>query len=399
MAGINNSVYELVGGTPPTLPTAKYVHPNTDWQWTAFADSPAGILAAGYSGDESAVFLFALDTQGAAPTLTSGVIAASLPTGERVHSMNTYAGSTFALGTSRGVRVGTFDTQGNLAYGPLSYVTANPVRSLAGRTDYLYATCTAFDPDGESGLVRFDLGQPVDQAGRVAYAPDLLCPTAQTGVSSRVAVVAGRMVFAIDGYGLVLEGVGPGSARTAWLQTSRIRYTTVEPKLFKKAQIRGTFPGTTNVYATTPATVQTVLGIPSAFGDPPEFKLPEGAYEWLQLRFEFVGAGAHQMRSWSTSALPATKRQRLFQVSLRLSDSDQDRHGNRTGTPGYGFARLRTLEALEEAGDIINFELLLPNVSESRLCVIDEVQFQQDKQPTMTSGLSGVATVTLRTVD
>lgn len=400
MAGIDNKVYELVGGTPPTLPTAKYTHPNTDWRWTAFADSPAGILAAGYSGDESAVYLFALDAQGAAPTLTAGVVAAQLPSGERVHSMTTYAGSVFAMGTSRGVRVGQFDSQGNVSYGPLSYETANPVLSLTGRGDYLYGACTAFDADGESGLVRFSPGTPVDDAGRVAYAPDILCPTAQTGTASDVAVVADRLVYIVNGLGMVLENVGPGTARTGWLKTSRVRYTTIEPKLFKRAQIRGDFPTQVTVYATTPAVdAQKVLDVPASLADPPEFNLPAGATEWMQLRFQFDGVGAHQMRSWSMKALPASERQRMIQVALRVGDNDMDRHQQRSGFRGAGFQKLITLEQLEKAGDVVIFESLLPYSTESRLCVIDQVVFVQDAQPTPISGVSGVATVTLRTVD
>lgn len=402
MAGVNNSIYELVGGAPPTLPTAKYTHPNTNWVWTAFAESPTGILAAGYSGDESAIIQFTLDGQGVAPTLTSGSVIARMPLGERVYSMFPYAGATLGLGTSKGVRVGTFSvsfTTTSFAYGPLTVLTTAPVKALTGRGDFLYATGSQYQ-DGETCLIRVDLGTQIDQAGRLAYASDILAPTAQTGDCSGVSVVAGRLVFTVDGYGLVLEGVGAGSTGSSWLRTSRIRYSTIEPKLFKFARVRGSFPAAVNVYALTSAAAEaSVLSLSSSAGDPPEFRLPEGGYEWIQLRVEFLSSATHEFRAYQLKALPGTKRQRLIQVPLVIGDSVMDRHQVRTGSRGSGWAKLQALETLEETGDVVTYQSIVPYAAETRLCVIDQVHFEQTAQSTQVSGLGGVAMVTLRTVD
>lgn len=397
MAGINNSVYELVGGAPPTLPTAIYVHPNTDWRWTAFSESPTGILAAGYSGDESAIVEFTLETDGGAPTLAAGTVAARLPLGERVHSMRSYAGTVLVLGTSKGVRVGGFTDSGALRYGPLSVETTTPVYALTARGDFVYATASAYQ-DGESCLIRLDLGTTVDDAGRHAYASDLL--SGQTGTCSGVTVVNGRLSFAVNGYGLLLEGVGPGTSGTAWIRTSRIRYSTVEPKLFKSARIRGDFPDDINVYAVTPVAAEDqVLDLDSSSGDPDEFGLPAGGYEWIQLRIEMLGSADHELRSYQIKALPGTKRQRLIQAGIRCGDSIRHRHGGAIGYRGYGWHLLQILEGLEETGDVVIYESQLPYAPESRLCVIDRVVFEQTVPATQVSGISGVATVTLRTVD
>jgi hypothetical protein len=399
MAGINNKVYELVGGAPPTLPTAKYTHPATDWVWTSFAESPAGILAAGYSGDESAIMLFTLDSSGVAPTLTSGVVAARLPVGERVYGMSAYTGSTLGIGTSKGVRVGVFSDAGHLTLGPLSVSTASPVKALTGRGDFLYATGSRFQ-DGESCLVRVDLGTPVDNGGHLAYASDLLPPAAQTGDCSGVSVLNGKMIFTVDGYGLLLEGTGAGTTGDAWLRTARIRYSTAEPKLFKFGRIRGDFPAPVRVYATTPSSTDVqILDLTSSLDDPPEFRLPAGGYEWIQLRFQMLSSAAHELRSYQLKALPGTKRQRLIQVPVHVADHVQDRNGKSVGSRGYGWARLLILEALEETGDVVVYESRAPYAVESRLCIIDQIHFEQNANATPVSGLSGVAMVTLRTVD
>jgi hypothetical protein len=99
VAGIGPSIYELVTGGP-TLPTALYTHPSTTWRWTSIADGSGAIYAAGYNGSESAIYKFVLSTAGVMPTLTSGIVAAKLPVGERVHSIETYLGAYIAIGTN-----------------------------------------------------------------------------------------------------------------------------------------------------------------------------------------------------------------------------------------------------------------------------------------------------------
>lgn len=399
MAGVNNKVYELVGGSPPTLPTELYSHPNTDWRWTAFADSPRGILAAGYSGDESAIVEFTLESDGGAPTLAAGTVAATLPRGERVYSLHAYAGRYVGIGTSAGLRVGVYADTGALSYGPLTFTTTNPVRAVTGRGDFLYAAITA-GIEAESGVMRVDLGTPTDDVGRFAYAADVVSPTAQTGTASGVTTLANRIAHAVDGYGLVLAGTSAGTSRTAWLRTPRIRYSTVEPKLFKYLRLRGTFPATLKVYATTPSTAETlILSLSSSAGDPGEFSPPPGSHEWVQFRFEMLASAAHELRSYGLKALPGTKRQRMIQLPLQCWDRGQDRHGRAHGGPGQAIALVRAVEALEEAGDIVVYESMTPDAAETRRCQIERVTFRQAAPPTRTSGFGGILIVTLRTVD
>lgn len=399
MAGVNEKVYELVGGAPPTLPTAIYSHPNTDWRWTAFAESPRGILAAGYSGDESAIIEFTLDTDGGAPTLAAGTVVATFPLGERVYALHAYAGRFVGIGTGAGFRVGVFADSGALSYGALTFTTTAPVRAITAQGNAFFPAVTA-GVEGESALVHVDLGTPSDDAGRFAWANDVVCPAAQTGAATGATVVAGRRAFVVEGYGLVLAGSTPGSNRPAWIRSSRIRYSTVEPKLFKFATIRGYFPGTLNVYAQTPSIDETlILSLDGPGVDPPEFAPPAGSHEWLTLKIELADHDDNELRTWQVKALPGTKRQRMIQLPLVCFDRFKDRHGRVQGGPGYALSLIRALEVLEEAGDVVQFENLMPHNTETRRCQIDRITFQQTVQPTATSGYGGVLTVTLRTVD
>lgn len=399
MCAQNNLLYELIGAGP-ALPGIKYSHPNTGWTWTDFADGPTSILVSGYSGIESAILELTLANDGSTPALVAGQTR-PLPVGEICYALHAYVGSFLGIGTSRGIRVGQYNIYGTLSYGPLLVETAQPVKSITGRDRFLYAPVTTF-VDGETCLLRVDLGQQLDQAGRFAYASDLLCPTAQTGVSSWVAVTAAnKMVFTVDGYGVVLEGTGSGSVRDAWLDTSRIRMATIEPKLFRRLQVRGSFatPGTVSVVVTA-SDSQVVTAIPpvSSANDLDELSVVTAAQEWVSLRFLLNSSGTIDFRGYVLKALTATKPRRLYQIPLRLSDNEADRFGNKFGYPGFAMLRLLQLEDLEDARDEVRLELFTEAGVLARQCTIEQVSYRQVHQPGQASAMSGIVMVTLKTV-
>ena len=89
VAAINNKVYEFAT-TASTLPSAVYTHPNTNIIYTSITSSGAAIYVSAYSGIQSNILKFTLDTSGAMPTLTSAITAAELPVGERVFRIAYY---------------------------------------------------------------------------------------------------------------------------------------------------------------------------------------------------------------------------------------------------------------------------------------------------------------------
>ena len=113
-----------------------------------------------------------------------------------------------------------------------------------------------------------------------------------------------------------------------------------------------------------------------------------------------AGTGSPSLRSDQVKALPAAKRQRLIQLPLLCFDLERDRTGQELGYLGYCLDRLTAVEALEEAGDVIQFQHFAAESGEvSRLVVIDEVKFIQSDSPTNSEGYGGLLQVTLRTVD
>lgn len=401
MAAVGRDILEL-STAGPSLPVAKYTHPSSTWTWRCFSESPSAILAAGDAGGQSAIHTFELDNQGVTPTLTAAASVA-LPIGETVTSLYATAGSFLGIGTSAGLRVGTYDSFSKaLTYGPLSIVTPNSVRALAARDRFIYAGGTQFI-DAESCLLRLDLGQPVDQAGRLAHATDLLPPVARPGVISGIAVtsIGHRIVFAVDGYGVLVEGTGPGSGRDAWLRTSRVRFSSTEPKLFRKLRLRATLPDPvhTRITAEGNTTNAVVYEASAGFSDPGEIGLISDPQEWLDLLFEFNNSGLAEMRSWQIKALPAGIRQRIITLTLACYDTETDRNNVMFGHPGYGGERLTTLEQFDDASDEIVFEELRPSGKVTRRVLVDKMSFQQAIRSSDLSGLGGNIVLALRTVD
>jgi hypothetical protein len=370
--------------------------------WRCFAESPTAILAAGDAGGNSAIHAFELDTSGVAPTLAAAS-STVLPSGELVHSLASVAGSFLAIGTSAGLRVGSYDSFSKaLTYGPLSVTTDNPVLAVGSRDRFVYAGGTLY-VDDESCLIRVDLGQQVDQAGRLAHASDLLPPAAQSGAVSAIVVTGAgqKVVFAIDGYGVVLEGDGPGSIRDAWLRTAKIRFSTTEPKLFRRLRVRGSLPDPTHftVVAEGQTTSETVYDITGLAVEPGEIGLIEEPQEWMALKFTIEDSGEGELRSWQVKALPAGVRQRIITLPMACYDTENDRNGLQFGRPGFAGERLATLERFDDASDEIAFEELRSTGKVTRRVLIDKLSFRQRFRPNDVSSVQGDVVLTLRTVD
>jgi hypothetical protein len=186
VAALGRSLYELDPQSPvhSDLPASRYVNPSPGWEWSCVSESPTAILVAGSAGNQSSILAFTLDSSGGTPFLSGGSSIATLPIGETILAMEQVIGSWLSLGTSRGIRVGTFDTYtGNLKVGPLSVESSQPVNDVASRDRFVYGGYTNQQPDGKTGLVRVDLTMVDDVAGRLAFAPDLRPPTtAPTGL-------------------------------------------------------------------------------------------------------------------------------------------------------------------------------------------------------------------------
>jgi hypothetical protein len=164
----NNKIYEF-STSASSLPTAVYTHSDSDIIFTSITASGPAIYIAGYSGIQSFIFKFTLNTSGVMPTLTTAITAAEMPVGEKIHKIYYYLGY-MMIGTNKGIRAAVVsDQDGSINYGPLIVETTQPCYDFAARDRFVWCATSV---DGEPGVIRIDLGNEIETL-RFAYANDL----------------------------------------------------------------------------------------------------------------------------------------------------------------------------------------------------------------------------------
>lgn len=409
MLALDNKVYECDSVPAKNL---RFTHLNSSFVFTDFAEGTNAIYASGYAGSESSIYKFVLDTSGNVPTLASGgVQTAQLPRGEVVYAITTYLGSFVGIGTSRGFRVGQIDDNGDIQYGPLLITNANGVKAIAAYDRFFFVAATN-DISGSSGLYRVDLGQPlqggdISPSVRFAYATDL-----QAHVTGEVCSVTNfgnsdRMALAVVGQGAYLESA-TSLESTGYLKTGRVRYGTLEPKIYKFVSVTTpvSLMGSVGVSVIEPGGAETSILTVSQGGTAVikdvVMAAPASASEWVQLKLTLGRSGTDstqggEVNGWQLKAMPGAVRQRVFTIPLLCFDKEQTRSGQTVGSEGRTLARLSAFEQIFARGDAVAFQDL--KNAESYLVVIDDYRFEQRAQPgSNKSNYGGILWVELRTI-
>ena len=405
---IGASVYELTGarGSSHTLPTPVYTHPNSDWNWTSISESGSAIYAAGYLGGNSAIYKFVLSTAGVMPTLTSGIVAAQLPIGEIVYKIESYLGY-LMIGTNKGMRVASIsDTTGDLSYGPLIFEDTNGVRDFAFRDKYVWATGTI----GTSpGLYRVDLGAEIESL-RFAYAKDTYLSGA-TGYATSVDFVGNtnQIAFTTSGSNGIAIQSTTTLATTGSITTGKIRFSTLEPKNYKRLIARGTFTSgdfTLSSLATETSGNETQydhitynIGVDAVEVTTSQ---PEIAQEFLAYKFTLSRdttdtTTGPTFKGYQAKATIASPRNRVIRFPVYCFDIETDRFNTVVGFEGRAFERIQLLEEIEKTGDVLTWQDL--TTGESRQAVIEQVTFTRMTPPDKRfDGFGGIIEITVRTV-
>lgn len=485
VACVNNAVYEL-SPSASSLGTALYTHPNTNHVFTSVTASGPAIYVAGYTGIQSTIMKFTLNTSGVMPTLTSAIVSAELPVGEIVHKIFDYLGY-MAIGTNKGIRIATINDQdGSITYGPLIVETTQPCYDFAARDTYIWA---ATGIDGAPGLIRVDLSNEIETL-RFAWANDVYYPSGSGHETTAVAFANGtdQLVYSTRGvtkggtitnkamttgvatittasaHGLVagdtvwVQGVDtnfnsttsaftitsvttntitytsastatvsstavsvatalvnvPGNSYiesestklpTGYLTTGRIRYNTLENKLFKLLTLRiDNVDGGITAKSISPAGVEYNIGGFAEDDIVSELSIsyPAGAQEYLSFKFTLSRSVSNTtkgpiLKGYQVKALPAIPRQRLIQYPLACYDNEKDKFGTIAGYEGSAYDRLVSLEAVENVGDSIRIEDF--RSEESYVGLIEEIQFVNRTPPDKRfSGFGGVLYITIRSI-
>jgi hypothetical protein len=404
VACIGASVYELTNakGSTHTLPTAVYTHPNSGWTWTSISESGSAIYAAGYAGGNSAIYKFTLSSNGAMPVLTSGVIAAQLPTGEIVNKIEYYLGY-LMVGTNKGVRVAAIsETTGDITYGPLIIEAGNTGLDFAFRDTFVWVTGSI---DECPGLYRIDLANELEDL-RFAYATD----TYLSGVSGYATSVdfignTNQIAFTTSGSnGIAVQSTTVLSS-TGYVTTGKIRFGTLENKVFKllKALVDNTYGNfaissidyTGNEYNVgnfAEGDYTSEVGISYPVGSQQSL-----SFKFTLNRFSTNSALGPEFTGYQIKALPAVPRQRIIVYPLACYDQENDALGNQVGYEGAAYDKLVALEAIENIGDTIRVQDYRNN--ETYNGIIEQIEFI-NKTPTdkRFSGFGGILVATIRTI-
>ena len=408
VAGVGAGIYELTGtkGTSRALPTPIYTHPNADWVWSSISEGGSAIYAAGYLGGNSAIYKFVLSTAGVMPTLTSGIVAAQLPIGEIVLKIESYLGY-LMIGTNKGMRVANIsDTTGDLSYGRLIFEDTNGVRDFAFRDRFVWATGTI----GTSpGLYRVDLGQEIE-ALRFAYAKDTYLSGA-TGYATSVDFIGNtnQLAFTTSGSNGIAIQSTTTLATTGSITTGKIRFSTLEPKNYKRLIARGTFTSgdfTLSSLATEASGNETQydhitynVGVDAVEVTTSQ---PEVAQEFLAYKFTLSRdttdtTTGPTFKGYQAKATIASPRNRVIQFPVYCFDIETDRFNTVVGYEGRAYARIQLLEEIEKTGDVLTWQDL--TTGESRQAVIEQVTFTRMTPPDKRfDGFGGIIEITVRTV-
>lgn len=409
VACFDNKVYEFTGSAT-SLPAVLYTHPSTAHNYTSITASGTAIYISGYNGIQSTIQKFTLVTSGAnagsMPSLSQAIVAAELPVGEVVYKIYYYLGK-MAIGTSKGIRIANVSDDGSITYGPLIVETSQPVYDFTARDRFIWA---ATGVEGEPGLIRIDLGQEIE-ALRFAYANDIYYP----GVSGKVTTACSfagtsNQILFTTAYssgtnGYVYAQSSTTLMPTGYIETGRIRYATLEGKVFKiiKALIDNTDGGLI-IESIDSADNSYTIGSFAQGDFTPEVNVtyPSGAQEYLSFRFTLSrnttdSTKGPKLSGYQLKSLPAVPRQRIIQYPIACFDNEKDKYGVVVGYDGSAYARLTELEALESSGDSIRVDDFRTN--ESYIGLIESISFFDTTPPSgRFSGFGGIMLVTIRSL-
>lgn len=402
--GKDQDLYELIPsppGAPAALPTALYTAKPTGWAWTGISETSPAIYAVGSAGSVSSILKFVLESDGGIPTLAFGSVAATLPGGEVAYTVFGYLGSFLGIGTSKGARVAVSDAEGNLSYGPLLFESTLPVLDFTGRDRWLWCSYSE-GTETDIRLARIDLSVEIEEL-RFAWATDL-CAAGNSNNTVTVAFYGASDVLAFATSDAFHEEDEAHRATTGFLQTSRIRFSTLEPKVFRNVRVRGpVLMGTLGVSVVDSQGAVTpiyVYGISTAPGVE-DLNIPGPTQrDFLSFRFdlnasvdETTGASMH---GWQCKALPGSPRQRMITLPLWCYDFEKDRNGQRVGGHRSAVRRLLELEDLEGSGQVVQWQDLDTDTSAD--VFIESMEFEQSEPPPKFEGWGGIIFIQMRTV-
>lgn len=338
--------------------------------WTGITEARNAIYIGGYSGELSTIYKLQVGSDGSLGTI---VTTAVLPRSEICNTLFGYLGTYVMIGTSKGVRVATSDTNGDITYGPLTYVNSNGVLGFEARDSFVWVTSTN-GINTNSGTYRIDLATPLTLSGyatpvatgNYAKAADAFA-NAVTGTVRTVRIYDGqRVAFAVDGSGIWVEHK-TDLVEEGQIRFPRIRFDTLENKAWKRFRVRTprNLAGEIDIYSIgeTSDTLLTSIAEDS-YASEYDYDLvsvlpdvsQDASFKLKMFRNSTDATTGAVVYGTSVKALPTPTRARVIQIPIFIYDKETDKNGNIVGYEGYARQRLANLEEIEAQGKTVIFQ-------------------------------------------
>jgi hypothetical protein len=233
--------------------------------------------------------------------------------------------------------------------------------------------------------------------------------TSSNSEATEVYQIGNRIVMVVEEEG---DAAGSGELHiqsetlkrnTGWLKTGKIRYGTIEPKFFRYINVQCTTGQGDNitVYTIDKIGQENSLAVLSeGLSNQDVFiNTPSTKQEFMAFKFVFNNVTDDQdlpvMEAYQIKALPAARRQRMYQFPLSCYDTEMDRFSAVFGYKGRAMEYIQRLEAIEETGKFVNVTDY--RTGEQFQGVIEEVRFTNESSPDKdNNGFGGLLLVTVR---
>ena len=411
-AGRTTSTHNHSGGTD-SLGTNYKTHMNPSWIWNDAAAGTNVIYMSGNGGNNGEVWQVAFDETTNTLDMAGATMVLSMPDGENINAIHFYMGH-LAVATSAGVRICMVNPTSNGSYvtmGPLLVELAYPVNGFTERGTYLYGATKVDDGSHTNGcVIRMDLSQQFED-GTFPYAYDLEYRSSLDGDDSEateVYVLDDRVVLVIEEDSDTTKGElqvehTTNKRNTGWLQTGRIRYSTIEPKFFRYINVQCTTGSgdsiQVEVIPRTGASNSVAIVSEGLSNQDILLAALNTAQEYVSFKFTLNNATDDQqlpvLQAYQVKAVPATRRQRMYQYPLSCFDTEMDKWGVEFGYGGRSMEYIQRLEAIEETGRFVTVTDY--RTGEQYQGVIEEVRFTNESSPDKNeNGFGGLLLVTVR---
>lgn len=384
MFGSHSHILQLIssGGSK----SAHVTPDDSQFRWVGVATGQNAVYAAGYAGQKSLIYKITVKADG---TLDAGVVALELPTGEIISAISGYLGYVL-IGTNKGVRFASTDSNSNLVAGQIIPTTSS-VTKFTSEGRYSYFTWTNYD-GVSGGLGRLDLGT-LTTNNTPAYATDLMYDS--TANINGLVTFDSKRCFWVSGVGIVVED-SSNLVESGEIVTGTYRWGIPDRKFVAKFDTRST-PLVGSITASISLDSAAYIGLPAhENADTTEHVATGPQTKFIEAKFKLELARATAttgptLTRWMARAYASPARSQVFRVPILMH------HHLRVKDVEYYFdveTELNYLRDLVNNPRVINYQ----ENNESYSVIVEDMQFNIIDALESNWDLEGTCIVTMRSV-